>query len=130
MRYAKRCLEQGDEDWTEWFEPKNLEYFNRRGFCDEETNKILRGLHRMMGGHRESENLRFLGLYNVSLSTWVYIYMGICMSNPYFLFPILSYLKAISISFCLHLPLSVIPYLLEPSSWVVAVGELAKPFCE
>ena len=111
MRQAKCCLDHGDEDWTEWFQPKNWEHFNRRDFYDEEANKISRGLHTMMGGHRESENLRFLGLYNVSPRRWVYICMGMCRSNPYFLFPILSYLKAISISFCLRLPLSVIPYL-------------------
>ena len=52
MRQAKHCLEQGDEDWTIWFEPKNWEHFNRRDFYDEEANKISRGLHTMMGGHR------------------------------------------------------------------------------
>ena len=78
---------------------KRWKHFNRRDFYDEEANKISRGLHTMMGNHREPENLRFLGLYNVSPGRWVYIYMGMCMSNPYFLFPILSYLKAISISF-------------------------------
>ena len=50
-------------------------------------------------GPGESENLRFLGLYNASPGRWVYIQVGKCVSNPYFLFPILSCLKVISISF-------------------------------
>ena len=49
MSYAKHCLEQGDEDWTEWFEQKIWEHFNRTDFYDEEANKISRGLQRMMG---------------------------------------------------------------------------------
>ena len=40
MRQAKRCLERGDEDWSEWFGKKRWESFNRRDFCDEEANKI------------------------------------------------------------------------------------------
>ena len=50
IRWAKCCLEQGDEDWIEWFEPKACECFNRRDFYDEQAIKISRGWHRMIGG--------------------------------------------------------------------------------
>ena len=60
MRQAERCLERGDEDQTEWFEPKRWESFNRREIYDEEANKMLRDLCRMMGARGESEESQIL----------------------------------------------------------------------
>ena len=56
-RQAERCIEQRDEDWTEWFEQKRWGCFNKRDSYDEEANKVSRDMCKMMGERGELEKL-------------------------------------------------------------------------